>query len=360
MVFEGATFGILGAPLAFPRRLAVREVERRGGIVRRGLTRQTTHVLFGRRLLGRTDAEIEALYDAAAASGAELMSEAGFRRRLGALRKEQEAQLSRQSIIEQSRLDPRAFDLLVLFDAFEHSAEPFSFRDLILARKYASLLQSGAGWGAIARSVHLAGKVSSLTAVSLHAEDEDTIYRREGEHLAKLDGQRFFALEDAEDDADELFEFAEAAEHQGEFARAATLYSQYLSMEPADSVAAFNRANVLRKAGEAEEATHSYALAIKLDPKFVEAWFNLGSLWKDRGQADLARQHLRRAIEIDPDYADPIYNLAALAFEQEDLAEARALWSRYVAMDPDSLWGKRAARGIFLIDMTLSAEGKIA
>ena len=360
MIFAGATFGILGAPQAFPRRLAVREVERRGGIVRRGLTRQTSHVFFGRKLLDRPDAAIEDLYDEARASGAELMSEAGFRLRLGALRKGDDAQLSRQSLLDQSRLPPRAFDLLVLFDAFEHDAEPFSFRDLILARKYAGLLQSGAAWGAIARSVHLVGKVSSLTALSLHAEDEDRIYRREGEHLAKLDGQHFFALEETEDDADELFERAEAAEAEGAFTHAASLYSQYLSLEPADSVAAFNRANVLRKAGDAEEATHAYAQAIKRDPKFVEAWFNLGSLWKERGQPALARQHLERAIEIDPDYADPIYNLAALAFEAEDFSAARALWVRYVAIDPASAWGRRAARGIDLIDTMLAAKGRIA
>lgn len=360
MIFEGATFGILGGLVAFPRRLAVRDVTRRGGIVRRGLTRQTTHVLFGRKLLDKGDEEIEVLFDAASATGAELLSEAGFRRTLGALKKEEGASLTRQSLLEQSRLASRAFDLLALFDAFEHSAEPFSFRDLILAKKYAALLQSGAGWAAIARSVHLAGKVSSLTSVSLHAEGDDVIYRRDGLDLSKIDGQKLLALGDTEADADALFEMAEGAESEGLFPHAAALYSQYLSMEPADSVAAFNRANALRKAGELDEATHAYALAIKLDPKFVEAWFNLGSLWKDRGQADLARTHLGRAIEIDPGYADPIYNLAALEFEAGALVEARALWARYVAIDPDSAWGKLAARGIVLIDMTIAAEGKIA
>ena len=44
-----------------------------------------------------------------------------------------------------------------LFDAFEHDAEPYSFRDLILARKYAGLMAGGAAWGAIARSVHRSG-----------------------------------------------------------------------------------------------------------------------------------------------------------------------------------------------------------
>ena len=73
----------------------------------------------------------------------------------------------RQSLIEQSKLPERALTLLSLFDAFEHDAEPYSFRDLILARKYAGLLAGGASWSAIARSVHRSGPVTSLTALSL-------------------------------------------------------------------------------------------------------------------------------------------------------------------------------------------------
>jgi len=360
MVVESATFGILGALAAFPRRLATREVAKLGGVVRRGITRRTTHVVFGRTLLDTfSDDEIAQRLDAVNATGATALSENGFRRMLGLLRRPQGANLSRQSLLEQSRLDARTFQLLALFDAFEHDAEPFSFRDVILARTYARLVTSGAGWGAIARSVHRAGKVTSLTAVALHSDGADAIYVRDGEALTEIDGQHFLPFdEDVDHDDDGLFERAEEAERAEDFAGAAALYAQYLSVDPNDSVAAFNRANVLRAAGNVEEAAHAYALAIKLDPGFVEAWFNFGSLLGDTGRVDTARSHLLRATELDPTYADPIYNLGALEYDAGRLDEARRWWARYLELDPQSEWGRRAARGIQYIDLKLAADRK--
>ena len=353
---EGATFGILGALAAFPRRLAVREVARRGGVLRRGITRRTTHVVFGRTLLERhSGAEIAGHLDAVIAAGAIPLGENGFRRVLGLLKRPEGANLTRQSLLEQSGLDPRTLDLLALFDAFEHDTEPFSYRDLILARKYARLAASGAGWAAIARSVHRAGKVTSLTAFTLHSEGTGDIYVRDGEALTEIDGQHLLPF-DEEPDADGLFEAAEQAEHTGDFAGAAALYSQYLSLEPTDSVAAFNRANALRSAGDSEGAAHAYALAIKLDPGFVEAWFNFGSLLKDMGRADAARTHLLRAVALDPAYGDPVYNLGALEYDAGRLAEARRWWARYLELDPESEWGRRAARGIQYVDLKLASE----
>ena len=359
-MIEGATFGILGALAAFPRRLATREVARRGGVLRRGITRRTTHVVFGRTLLDRMpDEDIARRRQTVTAAGGEVLSENGFRRLLGLLRRPEGANLSRQSLLDQSGLAPHAFDLLALFDAFEHDAGPFSLRDVILARKYARLIVSGAGWGAIARSVHRAGKVTSLTAVALHSDGADAIYVRDGEALTEMDGQHLLPLDDdVNRDADTLFEAAEDAERAQEFTRAAALYAQYLAVDPTDSVAAFNRANALRAAGNADEAAHAYALAIKLDASFAEAWFNFGSLLSETGRIDAARTHLARAIALDPTYADPIYNLGALEYDAGRLAEARLWWARYLELDPGSEWGRRAARGIQYIDLKLAADRK--
>ena len=49
-IVPGAVFGTIGALAAFPLRLAAREVERRHGQLRRGVTRRTSHVVFGRTL----------------------------------------------------------------------------------------------------------------------------------------------------------------------------------------------------------------------------------------------------------------------------------------------------------------------
>ncbi|TGV66045.1 O-linked GlcNAc transferase, partial [Mesorhizobium sp. M00.F.Ca.ET.149.01.1.1] len=174
MIVPGAVFGVVGALAAFPLRLAAREVERRHAELRRGVTRRTSHVVFGRVLLAKSglakagDAEIERRAKAEREAGRQLISENGFLHLLGLMKAPDASSLSRQSLIDQSRLSGDDLDMLSLFDAFEHDGEPYSFRDLILARKYAGLIASGASWGAIARSVHRSGPVASLTAKSLN------------------------------------------------------------------------------------------------------------------------------------------------------------------------------------------------
>lgn len=354
----GTIFGTIGALAAFPLRMAAREVARRQGQLRRGVTRRTTHVVFGRTFLAKADdAEIERRVVTERAAGRKLVSENGFLRLLGLMKAPEASALSRQSLIDQSRLTGEDLDLLSLFDAFEHDCEPYSFRDLILARKYAGLVAGGASWGAIARSVHRSGPVASLTAKSLAVGSQhgraDAIYLEGGQ--SELDGQLLFDLGTQDDDTlEELFADAEAAEGAEDHEQAAALYRRCLVIDPSDAIAAFNRANCLRAAGHAAEAAHDYARAIKLDPGFVEAWFNLAGLMSEEGRAASARRHLLKAIALDPNYADAVFNLARLEFDAGNLAEARRRWVRYLELDPNSEWARTAAKGIQFVDLQLA------
>ncbi|BCH08797.1 hypothetical protein MesoLj131c_30550 [Mesorhizobium sp. 131-3-5] len=361
----GAVFGTIGALAAFPLRLAAREVERQHGQLRRGITRRTTHVVFGRALLAKAgltkngDVGIERRVAVERAAGRTLISENGFLRLLGLMKAPEASSLSRQSLIDQSRLLGADLDLLSLFDAFEHDCEPYSFRDLILARKYAGLVAGGATWGAIARSVHRSGPVASLTAKSLNVGSQhgrpDAIYLEGGQ--SELDGQLLFDLGAAaqgDDTLEDLFAEAEAAEEGGDHEGAAALYQRCLAIDPSDAIAAFNRANCLRAGGHAADAAHDYARAIKLDPAFVEAWFNLAGLMSEQGRDASARRHLQRAIALDRSYADPVFNLARLEFDAGNLPEARRLWVRYLELDAESEWAGVAAKGVQFVDMQLA------
>ncbi|WP_292572599.1 tetratricopeptide repeat protein [Mesorhizobium sp.] len=366
VIVPGAVLGVVGALAAFPLRLAAREVERRHAELRRGVTRRTTHVVFGRALLAKAtktgDAEIERRVKAERDAGRTLISENGFLRLLGLMKAPEASSLSRQSLVDQSRLAGDDLDMLSLFDAFEHDAEPYSFRDLILARKYAGLIASGATWGAIARSVHRSGPVASLTAKSLNLGSQhgrpDAIYLDDG--TSELDGQLLFDLGSpssgmfGDDTLEELFAEAEAAEEEGRHDDAAALYQRCLAIDPKDAIAAFNRANCLRGAGRVAEAAHDYARAIKLDPGFVEAWFNLAGLMSDEGKVASARRHLQKAIALDKAYADPVFNLARLEFDAGNLNEARRLWARYVELDAESEWARLAQKGIQFVDLHMA------
>ncbi|WP_265519598.1 tetratricopeptide repeat protein [Nitratireductor luteus] len=355
----GKTFGIIGALAAFPRRLAAREVERQQGHLRSGVTRKTKHVVFGRKLLMRcSEAEIEARYDVQCDAGRYPVSENGFLRLLGLLQAPEASAMSRQDLLGQSKLTEREFALLSLFDGFEHDCEPYSFRDLILAKKYANLIAGGAGWSTIVKSVHRSSSpVTALTSLSLEAEGRDAIYARRGERLSELDGQLLLPMDRAGDaELEDLFEQAEEAEAGERHEEAAALYKRCLSLDPGDAVAAFNRANSLRAIGRSNEARQAYLLALKVDSEFVEAWFNLASLLKETGHPDSARKYLQKAIVLDDGYADAIYNLAVLEFETGHLVDARNWWARYLELDKNSEWARNAAKGVHFVDLHLATR----
>jgi tetratricopeptide (TPR) repeat protein len=357
---SGKSFAVIGALAAFPRRLIAAEVERQTCVLRSSITRRTTHVVFGRKLLARADAEIEARFEKACGGARLLLSENGFLCMLDLRNRGQAPAMTRASLLDQSRLTERDLALLSLFDAFENDCEPYSFRDLILAKKYAGLIAGGASWGAIVRSIHRApGAVGSLAAVSLEAEGGEAIYARVGERLSELDGQMLLPIErSGDDELEALFEVAEQAEAEGRFADAAALYERCHAIESKDPDVAFNLANCLVMAGKPEEARRCFLVALKLDPDFVEAWFNLANLLRTQGQKKAAREHLQRAIAIDPSYADAVYNLATIEFDLARLPEARSLWSRYLELDSTSEWAQTAAKGVRYIDMHLSQIGE--
>ncbi len=344
----GASVGIVGGLAALPLRLAAREVAARGGTVSRGVTRGTTLVVFGRRLLRADDAGVVARVEVARA-GRVFRSENGFLRLLGGGAAGDG--LSRDAVLEQSGLSERDFGFLALFDAFENDVEPFSFRDAILARKYAGLIAGGAGWGAIARSVHRFGPAVSLTAKSLQVGGGQAIYARHEQGLCELDGQLLLGLGEGETDPEDIFTLAEAAEAEGRHEEAAALFARCLAIDPRDAVAAFNRANCLRGAGRPGEAEAELARALSLDPGFAEAWFNLAGLVAARGRTAAARAHLERAIALDPGYADAVFNLATLEYEAGDLGAARRWWERYLELDTTSDWARTAMRGVQFVAM---------
>lgn len=358
MEFSGASIGVVGALRAFPLRTAARRIADGGGRLHRGLPRGTNIAVFTRSLLSRLDPlAIEARVGQARADVGALRSENGLMRQMGLLAKPAPGTMARQSLLDQSGLAPQTLDLLALFDAFEHDSEPFSFRDLILARKYAGLEKSGANWHDIARSLHGVGPVGSLTALSLQASG-DRILAEDAFSRAELDGQRLLPLADEPDAAEDYFAHAETAEAEGLFAEAAVLYGHCAAVDPSDATAPFNQGNCLREAGDLEAAQIAYATSLKRDPVFVQSWFNCADVLRQLGRPDAARLHLQRAISIDPVYADAVYNLAALDYETGQYGEAVAGWRRYLELDDHSDWAKRARAGIaFIAQMSRSQAG---
>ena len=349
----GAAVGLVGALATLPRRIAAREVARHGGELHRGLTRRTTVVVFGRKLLAREDAAgIEARVAAARGAG----RGAAQRGRLPAAARSGRGP-RRGSPAPRCWRSPASpassSSCLALFDAFERDVEPFSFRDLILARKYAGLVAGGADWAAIARSVHRFGPAVSLTAKSLQAR------RGPGDlRLSSGRGQR--ARRPAAARArgaggrgrgGPVRPRPRRRRRRGDTPRrrrssgAASRSIRTMRWRPSTGRTACARP------GARPRPRPSTRGRCGSTPGSSRPGSTSPACSRRSAGATSARRHLARAIALDAGYADAVFNLATLAFEAGDLAEARRLWERYLELDPDSEWARRAARGVQFVDL---------
>jgi tetratricopeptide (TPR) repeat protein len=356
MTVKGAVFAIIGALDAFPHRLAAREIEARGGKLRRGVSRSTDIAVVGHRLVQTSTAErILKRLEEARTAGASLISERAFLRLLGlAHESEDHRQLSAEDIRQKSGLDAETFDLLRLFDVFDVSEAPFGFRDLVAAKQCAGLIRDGVEWFALVRAIQTQSPISSdggLSQVRLERSDWNGVLMRAGDALTELSGQHILALPEEVDSVDELFETAKEAEDDEDWERARALYSRCHAMDPRDPVIAFNLSHAQLQLDDLEGAKRTLNKVLSLDVRFAEAWFNLAAIARRQDDPAAVRRNLKKAIVADRNYPDAIYNLALLELEEGQLSEAARLWTRYLELDPISDWSLKARAGLQLIAM---------
>ena len=94
-------------------------------------------------------------------------------------------------------------------------------------------------------------------------------------------GQFVLHVEKPADNADAVFEEAQAAEERSDIATAERLYRRVMKMDPADPTAPFNLGNVLRSNGRNLEAETAYRAAVGASPNFASAWYNLTDVLDD-------------------------------------------------------------------------------
>lgn len=339
-----------------PRRAAAEAVAARGGIVRRGLTRRTSHLVIGHgahRLiaggrLAKTLVESDRL-------GATCLSENAFLRLIDGIEAAEPSQrpFPLQTLIDKTGLNIETIRLLGLFDVIALREETVGFRDLVAAKEVARLLAEGIPMADLLASVDTlrrrSGPGEDLARVHLARTDDGEIGLRLGEAVAELDGQMRLPLSRGDNPSvDALFEAASEAEEVGAWGAAERLYRRCLTLDRSDPIAAFNLANVLREQGRPQAARFYFKLALALDPGFAEAWYNLADLAEQAGLEAEARACLGRALGLDPDYADALYNLAQLEYRREAYGRALACWERYLSLDDASDWSHTAREGVAL------------
>ena len=351
-VFRDRTVVFLGRLGGVPQRAARREVERRGGRIRRAIDRRTDLVVVGHLACRQLDGgRLQRQLERAAAAGARRLSENRFLalaglRPAGPVR---EPTLSLATLAAQSGLDATSVELLALFDVIEATEEGCGFRDVVAARAAAGLLAQGASLaeivaGSLALHDNRDPLPRSLAEARLVRAAPHGLAVALGDGLAELDGQMRLALaEDGNPTREELLDAAERAEDAGRLERAERCYRRCVAIDGSDPVALFNLANVVRERGRGREARLHLERALGLDPGYGEAWYNLADLAEAEGDRARARSCLGEALAIDPDFADALFNLARLHYRDGAFAEAVPLFERYLELDAASEWS-RAAR----------------
>ena len=258
-----------------------------------------------------------------------------------------------------SKLPKDVVDQLSMFGLIEARNGLYGFRDLAAARQVAGLLAAGTALSVITKSLHEIRKwlpEAGLSNLKLFPESSDRILVEQMKGRTDRTGQFVLDVEKPADDADAVFEEAQAAEEHNDVATAERLYRRAMNMDPADPAAPFNLGNVLRAGGSNLEAETAYRAAVKADPDFASAWYNLADVLEDQRRIDEAIDCLARALGADPAYADAIFNMGLFLQRLERHDEAAGWWRRYLALDGSSPWAARAKRALKYCEIQLASS----
>ena len=261
---------------------------------------------------------------------------------------------SADQIATLSKLSNGTIDELVRFGLLDPRGGLFGFRDLASARQISKLFADGIVLSEIIRSVKEVRQwlpQADLSNLRLHSAAHHGIEVEQPDGRTDKRGQFVLPVSPPEQNADALFERAQAAEEIGDRAEAERLYRVLMKSDPSDAAPTFNLGNMLRTDGRKVEAEAAFRAATRADPMFAEAWYNLSDLLDERGRPEPAIDCLHRALHADPGYADAMFNLALLLQRSNRHNEAAEYWRRYLQNDGQSEWAARARRSLKFCEM---------
>jgi tetratricopeptide (TPR) repeat protein len=261
---------------------------------------------------------------------------------------------SADQIATLSTLSNGTIDELVRFGLLDPRGGLFGFRDLASARQISKLFADGIALSEIIRSVKEVRQwlpQADLSNLRLHPAAHHGIEIEQPDGRTDKRGQFVLPVTPPEQNADALFERAQAAEEIGDRAEAERLYRVLMKSDSTDAAPPFNLGNMLRADGRKVEAEAAFRAATRADPMFAEAWYNLSDLLDKQGRSEAAIDCLRRALHAAPEYVDAMFNLALLLQRSNRHNEAAEYWRRYLVNDGQSEWAARARRSLKFCEM---------
>jgi len=353
-----STVAFTGRLACMTRAEAFHVVRSHGGTPSQAVTRQTNVLVVGE--LGwplLDDGRPSNKLSRAGSYGIPVVSERPFLEWIGkAVPDSLNRTYSADQIAALSKLSINTIDELVRFGLLDTRGGLFGFRDLAGARQISKLFEHGIALSEIIRSVKEVRAwlpEADLSNLQLHPATHHTIEIEQPEGRTDKRGQFVLPATPPEQNADALFEQAQAAEETSSIAEAERLYGVLMKCDPTDAAAPFNLGNMLRSNGRRIEAEAALRAATRADPMFAEAWYNLSDLLDEQGRSEAAIDCLRKALRAAPAYIDAIFNLALLLQRSNKHAEAAEYWRHYLANDAQSEWAARARRSLKFCEMQI-------
>ena len=134
------------------------------------------------------------------------------------------------------------------------------------------------------------------------------------------------------------FEEAEAAFHEGQYERAAELFTLYTERKNENPWGYYMLGLSARKADQHEIAKGAFERALELDPKHVKSQLNLSRVLMDMGAPEDALVHIRAALELDPE-SSVAYRLKGRVFDAiHQLPQAVEAYRDALRLDNDDAW----------------------
>ena len=150
------------------------------------------------------------------------------------------------------------------------------------------------------------------------------------------------ALKVNPDDTRALVNYANVLCLKGRFAEAVASYDRALESRP-DPDALRGRGHALQGAGRLAEALASYRRALVINPSDVQALYKQGVVLNEMGQPEEALSSYDRVLALEPEHVEALNNRGYIWWlNKQDYARAIADLERALALDPNLPYGKGA------------------
>lgn len=340
---------------------AFAEVEKQGGTPRRGVTKETAVLIVGE--LGwplLADGRPSNSLEQAKSYRLPVVSERKFLEWIGrAVPEEQTKTYTAAQLVSLSKVPEKIVEQLGMFGLIEAKEGRYGFRDLAAARQIAGLLASGVPLSVVTKGLAEVRKwlpEAHLSNLRIFPEASDRLLIEQVKGRTDKKGQFVLPMSAQEDNADFLFEQAQAAEEANDVAMAERLYRRLMKIDPTDPAAPYNLGNLMSSEGRPVEAEAAYRAAIAAEPRYAEAWHNLADVLDEQGRTKEAIACLERSIENGVANPDSMFNLALFLQKLERHSDAAKWWRQYLKHDSNSDWATRAKRALKLCEMQLASS----